>query len=279
MTNVIPFDFEEQAVRVILRDGEPWFVAADVCRVLDIANARDAVSRLDDDEKGVASADTLGGAQRMTIISESGLYALVLTSRKDAARRFRKWITAEVLPSLRRTGRYDMGTADTAPPDDTDAGQIAGLPLRQAELWLQMVREARLTRGTGAALSIWARSPLPQIDVPRGRALADPEQGRQALAHVRATLGDIIAAAQGGDMGAQGTLARHGLRWQWGPDGLFLANGPLALFDGTAWAAGLHRAALLALPGAQIAGPLTLAGQAARGVWIPAALVTGGQDA
>lgn len=106
---IIPFDFEEQAVRVVMRDDAPWFVAADICRVLEIGNSRDALSRLEDDEKdGVGITDTIGRTQITNAINESGLYALVLTSRKPAAKRFRKWVTAEVLPALRTQGRYEL---------------------------------------------------------------------------------------------------------------------------------------------------------------------------
>ena len=93
-------------VRVIEKDSQPWFVAVDVCRALDIANARDALTRLDADEKGVASTDTLGGAQGMNIINEAGLYALVLGSRKPEARAFKRWITHEVIPAIRKHGGY-----------------------------------------------------------------------------------------------------------------------------------------------------------------------------
>jgi anti-repressor protein len=71
------------------KDGEPWFVAADVCEALTISNNRDALSRLDDDEKGVANTDAPGGQQEMTVINESGLYRLILTSRKPEAKRFK----------------------------------------------------------------------------------------------------------------------------------------------------------------------------------------------
>lgn len=108
------FDFQTHAVRVVTRDGEPWFFAADVCRVLDIANSRDAVGGLDEDEKGVVIADTLGGQQKTQIISESGFYTMVLRSRKPEAKPFRKWVTSEVLPAIRKTGRYAVD-APTAP--------------------------------------------------------------------------------------------------------------------------------------------------------------------
>ncbi|MFT8780116.1 Bro-N domain-containing protein [Acetobacter orientalis] len=108
MSTIIPFDFEQHAVRVLTREGEPWFVLADVCGVLSISNSRDASSRLDDDEKGVVITDTLGGPQEMNIINESGLYTLILTSRKPEAKRFRKWVTAEVLPAIRKTGSFGL---------------------------------------------------------------------------------------------------------------------------------------------------------------------------
>ncbi len=94
-------------VRVVELNGEPWFVAADVCRVLEIKNVSDAISRLDDDEKdAVGITDTIGREQQMTVISESGLYALTITSRKPYAKKFRKWLTAEVAVSIRKHGIY-----------------------------------------------------------------------------------------------------------------------------------------------------------------------------
>ena len=146
---LIPFDFETNAVRVAMREGAPWFVAADVCRVLEIRNPRQAVSRLGDDEKVVVSADTLdpmtvgnadgqspltvissdgqspltldsiegqkpgrGGARSFNLVSESGLYALIFTSRTPSAERFRKWVTGEVLPAIRKGGRYSIPNAE-----------------------------------------------------------------------------------------------------------------------------------------------------------------------
>lgn len=106
-SQVIPFQFEAQEVRTLLIDGQPWFVAADVCQALAVRNNRDALSRLDEDEKGVATTDTLGGTQAVGIINESGLYSLILTSRKAEAKRFKKWVTAEVLPAIRKHGRYE----------------------------------------------------------------------------------------------------------------------------------------------------------------------------
>jgi prophage antirepressor-like protein len=105
---VTPFSFNNSAVRVIIRDGEPWFVAADVAKALGYSSPKDAAEHLDDDEKGSAITRTPGGDQSVTVISESGLYALVLRSRKPEARKFAKWVTSEVLPSIRKTGGYQQ---------------------------------------------------------------------------------------------------------------------------------------------------------------------------
>lgn len=103
---VMPFAFEGLTVRVTDQKGEPWFVLADVCRVLEVGNPSQAASRLDDDERGIITNDTPSGPQQMVIVSESGLYSLILTSRKPAARRFKRWVTSEVLPTIRKTGAY-----------------------------------------------------------------------------------------------------------------------------------------------------------------------------
>lgn len=93
-------------VRTVLREGEPWFVAKDVCEALGIANSRDAVARLDEDEKGVGISDTLGGKQEVSTVNEFGLYQLILRSNKPEAKRFKRWITHDVLPSIRKQGYY-----------------------------------------------------------------------------------------------------------------------------------------------------------------------------
>lgn len=93
-------------VRMQVIKGEPWFVAKDICDILGIVNSRDALSRLRENEKGVAITDTLGGKQEMTTVNESGMYALIFQSRKPAAQDFRYWVTSEVLPALRKYGRY-----------------------------------------------------------------------------------------------------------------------------------------------------------------------------
>jgi len=108
------FRFEDQSVRTEIRDGEPWFVANDVCAILELTNPRKAIADFDEDEKGVTKSDTLGGLQTVSIISESGLYRLIFQSSKPNAQRFRKWVTSEVLPTIRRSGRYER-TCPTTP--------------------------------------------------------------------------------------------------------------------------------------------------------------------
>ena len=122
MSDIQIFNYNSVEVRTIQNDGEPWFVLKDVCNVLHIGNSRDVVARLDQDEKGVGQIDTLGGKQEMTIINESGLYNVILRSDKPEAKPFRKWVTSEVLPTIRRHGMY--ATPDTvekmlADPDTT----------------------------------------------------------------------------------------------------------------------------------------------------------------
>lgn len=98
--------YKENPVRIIEKDGEPWFVAKDVCNVLELANPRSSMALLDEDERGVHSMDTPSAKQEMAIISEAGLYSLILRSRKPEAKAFKRWVTHEVLPSIRKTGAY-----------------------------------------------------------------------------------------------------------------------------------------------------------------------------
>lgn len=106
MTTMQSWIYQEEEVRTVLINGEPHFIANDLCAVLDIRNPRDAVATLDDDEKGVVTTDTLGGNQQMTCVTEAGMYSLVLRSRKPEAKAFKRWLTHEVLPSIRKTGSY-----------------------------------------------------------------------------------------------------------------------------------------------------------------------------
>jgi len=112
------FSFKGCAVRTVLHAGEPWFVATDVCAILALSNSREKISELDANEKGVSSAYTLGGSQKVNVVSESGLYQLIFSSRKPQAKAFRRWVTGTVLPSIRKTGGYQ--TKDDARTVGTD---------------------------------------------------------------------------------------------------------------------------------------------------------------
>ena len=109
MHNLIPHVFNTITIRSLERDGQIWFVAADVCKALEINNPSQALTRLDSDEKTTLTNNegrAGQGAQSYNIINESGLYSLILRSRKIEAKQFKKWVTSEVLPSIRKTGGY-----------------------------------------------------------------------------------------------------------------------------------------------------------------------------
>ena len=93
-------------IRALIIDGEPWFVAGDIAKILDYRSAYDMTRILDEDERGTQIVRTLGGNQRATIINESGLYSSILRSRKPEAKKFKKWVTGEVLPTIRKHGSY-----------------------------------------------------------------------------------------------------------------------------------------------------------------------------
>lgn len=114
MNNVAVFNFNQKEVRTIVKeDGEIWFVLSDVCSVLEIGNPSDAARRLDNDE---VTLDNIEGNHRPTnLVNESGLYSLVLTSRKPEAKQFKKWVTSDVLPSIRKNGGYISGQENDDP--------------------------------------------------------------------------------------------------------------------------------------------------------------------
>jgi len=134
VNELVIFDYKDNEVRTVQRDGEPWFVLKDVCQVLDLGSPHKVAERLDDDEKGRNLIPTPGGPQEMTVINESGLYAVILRSDKAEARPFRKWVTSEVLPSIRKTGHYEARpvTDYERLMADTE-NKLAGL--RRAEFW------------------------------------------------------------------------------------------------------------------------------------------------
>ena len=115
-TQMIPFHYGDETVRTHTdADGQVWFVATDIARILGYKDASHALRGLEEDEKGLHIVETLGGKQTLTIVSEAGLYTLLVRARVEAAKPFRRWVTHEVLPSIRRTGSYSLpGATPTA---------------------------------------------------------------------------------------------------------------------------------------------------------------------
>lgn len=145
MNELKNFTFEDQQIRVLTIEGEPWFVGKDVAEVLGYSNSRKAIAdHVDSEDKGVTKCYTLGGTQQITIINESGLYSLILSSKLPTAKKFKRWVTSEVLPTIRKHGAY-MTDAKAA-AIVTDKNALADL-LQQAadQLKEKDVKIERLT--------------------------------------------------------------------------------------------------------------------------------------
>lgn len=125
MSDLKTFNFSGLELRVLMQSGEPWFVATDVCKALGLTNVYDAYSRVGEAEKVYVDRTCLGlrPGKKMVIVSESGLYKLIMRSDKPEARKFQDWVTREVLPSIRKTGGYLLNeeARDTARADDRQA--------------------------------------------------------------------------------------------------------------------------------------------------------------
>jgi prophage antirepressor-like protein len=152
-----PFTFDGMQLRVITdAQGVPWFVAADVCAALEIGNSRMALERLDDDERSTTAISTPGGTQSMTTVNEPGLYSLILGSRKPEAKRFKRWVTHEVLPAIRRTGSYGVPRREPELPQLPPSGPTilirAASRREAAQAWADAV-EAEVARCVRRVLS------------------------------------------------------------------------------------------------------------------------------
>lgn len=150
MNDLQTFNYQSNEVRTIQKDGEPWFVLKDVCQILGLGTPAKVAERLDPDEKGVNQIHTPGGKQEMTCINESGLYNVILRSDKPEAKPFRKWVTSEVLPAIRRHGAYM--TPETIEKALTDPDTII-----QLATTLKEERAARL------ALEAQAQADKPKV--------------------------------------------------------------------------------------------------------------------
>ena len=133
---------ENAPIRVQVINGETWFVAKDVCKSLGIDFYRRAMMRLDEDEKGCAVlVNTLGGVQRVASVNESGLYSLVFQSRKPGAKKFRKWVTMDVLPSIRKTGSYNVKQSRKRLPNPKDRSEELGAFYAELAKWVTIENE------------------------------------------------------------------------------------------------------------------------------------------
>jgi prophage antirepressor-like protein len=167
------FGYGDQLVRVIERDGTPWFVANDVCAVLEIKQPAHALKRLEVDERATHTVDTPGGSQQINIVSESGVYALVFKSRLPEAKRFRKWVTSEVLPAIRKVGKFEIPANDAGPQPTMRQSEIP-VPFlgtaderEQIRVAVLMVRVCGDLYGKGAGRQMWQTLgfPVPSIDL------------------------------------------------------------------------------------------------------------------
>ena len=195
MNDIQIFNYGYNPVRVIEKDGLPWFVAKDVCDVLEIKNSRDAISVLDNDEKDdVEISDTIGRMQPTNIISESGLYTLIMRSSKPQAKAFRKWVTGTVLPAILRTGYYEI--SNKAHPE-LPAGVLEGAKLifesagikdNQLTIAMDNVYKSYTGRSALAAGDV-------QLIAPQQTALLTPTEIGQELGLTPRRVNEILAGA------------------------------------------------------------------------------------
>ena len=127
------FNYENHEVRTTVKDGEIYWVLKDVCKVLDLKNSRKVAERLEEDEKGVTNSYTLGGSQKLTTINEPGLYNVIMLSRKEEAKKFKMWVTHEVLPAIRRHGAY------------ISSGKLEEL-MQSPDTWVKLIRTLQQER-------------------------------------------------------------------------------------------------------------------------------------
>ncbi len=266
MNAVQNFAFDEHLVRVVDREGEPWFVGKDICKVLDISKHHQALESLDGDERGTSIVGTPSGDQTMIVVSEAGVYRLVFRSRKPEAERFKRWLAHDVLPAIRRTGRYGPAAPVAEPEGERD---LAHAPL-SAKVGLLSV--ALKLRGRAAALALWDTMGLPAL--PAALPDSQPEDVLAHLLDAEAEVGglsvrELLVRALAGDATAAGLLAACGLR---AGDGVFyVANAhPFIrrLFRPTRWQRP-HRF-LRRLDGALEAKVMKFGSLTSRGVELPA---------
>lgn len=274
--SLIPFAYNDHLFRVVMRGGEPWFVAKDVCDVLGLAKHDTALNRLEDDEKGSHTMGTPGGVQNVSIVSESGFYALAFSSRKQEARDFRKWVTSEVLPTIRKTGAYAL----QPPAAEEPADAFAETTIAERRLRLDLIREARCTHGPRAARALWDAMGFPTVhNIAPGQNYDPEEEGVMALDRILAaptadgrTVAERLALALDGDATEREALRFLGLQLREADEGVAFASSTpfmVALFRGR-----LHPAwALRKLPGARHLEARSFGPTRSRATLVPLAVI------
>ncbi|MEB0114786.1 Bro-N domain-containing protein [Variovorax sp. RTB1] len=190
--NIIPFNFNSEAVRSIVIAGEPWFVAADLAAVLGYSETAAATRTVDDEDKGLQTVQTLGGPQSVSIVNEAGLYCLILGSRLPAAKAFKRWVTSEVLPSIRKTGAFSV----TAPHE----AALAALRHVHSEADREVEHRTQhcYHRPGNARATERINAVIADVAAKRGLGVDAVTLGfRQSIEHVMAeTYGDTVAQAR-----------------------------------------------------------------------------------
>lgn len=199
MNDLTVFRFEgTREVRTVVRDGEPWFVAKDICDILGIQNTSDAVRNLDDDELVSEKAISGGQVREMLCVSESGLYALVMRSNKPQAKAFRKWVTSEVLPTIRKTGQYTVTATNMISEEFTSRAFAA---LRSIAVTAGLEGNAATVSADNAMKRIHNISPLNLLQIelktPDQQKLLTPTQIAERLKLSGPREANLILAAKG----------------------------------------------------------------------------------
>ncbi|PCI51916.1 MAG: hypothetical protein COB49_00500 [Alphaproteobacteria bacterium] len=164
MSALAIFDFEETAVRSLIgEDGEPWFVARDICQCLELTNVSQALARLDDDEvDDIILNDVAGRKNKMKVVNEPGAYILTFASRSKSAKKFKKWIAHVVLPAIRKTGQY-IAPANANHPE-VHLRQVVEYDLAAVQAYAPWQKEVRIIYGKEAARQYMKKLPVPQVD-------------------------------------------------------------------------------------------------------------------
>lgn len=278
MQAVQQFAFEKNAVRVVMREQDPWFVGVDVCRALDVKNSNDALGRLDEDEREVANGDTFGGKQKLVIVSEPGLYRLIFKSRAANAERFKRWLAHEVIPAIRKLGFYDakgVGNADPLSQIHASDDEPRTWPVIQK---LQAVQLCARIHGRLRAEAMWRAVGLPPVPPPPVTAVDEARICLRYLLDSEAydagpAIRDLIEAALDEDENARAHLLPCGIRVYPEREAFLVANGMpglASIFSGTDWTAGRYVRVLRRLPGVVGSGTARFGGINRRGSLVPA---------